>query len=172
MDILHDDNPKETGWLIRKGATPVDGAPIGSNNSPGLVSKEVALVSGETYVFSILDSFGDGICCEHSEEGLFAIFAEIDGKDELLAKGEGDYGKGISISFTVPPIEKPTIDMESPPQCKDSPNSTFLVDESTGERDCQWLSSNKLRFSFLCGFVHVATKCQITCGVCGFFKEV
>jgi hypothetical protein len=60
------------------------------------VKETVSLIPGETYIFTISDSYGDGI----AGEGYYEIFAE-DG-DEALVTGVGLFGRDKTHIFVAP----------------------------------------------------------------------
>lgn len=86
IELQFDSYPQETGWKIRDSAmNEIISKPPGTYTTPNAqVSEIVSLESGRSYLFTILDNFGDGMCCTNGE-GSFMVF--IDETDQLVAFG-------------------------------------------------------------------------------------
>jgi hypothetical protein len=69
--------------------------------SIGIISDTVAVATGTAVTFTIMDSWGDGICCDH---GLGSY--EVSGCGVVYASG-GDFGSSESTTFTVGTPENP-----------------------------------------------------------------
>jgi len=101
IDINFDHYPGETSWVIRT----VEGVMVASDgpfpNIPGLANYThgVDLPAGQ-YVFTINDSYGDGICCNYGD-GSFSI-QDANG-NSILAGTE--FTAALSASFCIRPTD-------------------------------------------------------------------
>lgn len=87
LEILTDDYPGETTWtLALNGNILYSGGPYGAEET--LYTQAVCLDSGQCYVFTIDDAYGDGICCGYGY-GYYSISDE-QGND-IIVGGEFGY---------------------------------------------------------------------------------
>jgi hypothetical protein len=95
FSLTLDDYGRETTWSLKTdgGQTLYSGGPY-SNKQRGRVILDTFCLAPGCYVFEILDSYGDGICCRYGN-GNFTL---IDDKGMELASG-GNYGAGRRVSF-------------------------------------------------------------------------
>jgi len=54
--------------------------------------------------------------------------------------------------------------------CVDS-SVEFYVDNNAGNRRCDWLSDNMVRYAYLCAFFDVTLKCPKLCNTCEYFDS-
>lgn len=98
MNLIFDNFPQEIGWSLthRNTGTYVDGVPVGFYPF-GLreVTRDIAVQRGETYIFKILDSVGNGLCCD--TPGKYSIMYN---KQELVS-GKGDWGAEQTKEITI-----------------------------------------------------------------------
>ncbi|TVR88641.1 MAG: T9SS C-terminal target domain-containing protein [Saprospirales bacterium] len=95
LQIVLDQYPNETTWFLEKSGTPVlSGGPYGGYSNGDTVTYNFCTVSG-CYLFTILDSFGDGICCLYGE-GSYQLIDNNTG--DTLAIG-GEFGFIDTASF-------------------------------------------------------------------------
>lgn len=160
VEVTYDDYAFETGWSINsKDGNVLVSSPPYSMFQNGTTIERVFMDPGE-YIFNIIDLAGDGSCCEFGE-GSWQLLAELDGDDQVLLNGDGNYTFGVVATFVVPDTTK-----GGPMTCQDSDSETFLVDDSVGEKACSWLADNLDRFDFLCRFTDIAFACPRTCDIC------
>jgi len=96
IDILTDDYPQETSYTLQEtcDGTTILERPQGFFNSSGeLYEDTICIFSSFEYVFTILDSFGDGICCD---EGDGAYTVTLNGSE--VATG-GEFGDEDVATF-------------------------------------------------------------------------
>ena len=108
LTIQLDQYPPETAWVITQGADTVVVSPSYANTPPNtLVQQRVFLNSNIDYTFTIIDAFGDGICCEFGD-GFFITANNCDG----VIFEEYEFGSSIaSYDFNLTPCELPTTDV-------------------------------------------------------------
>jgi len=108
LTIQLDQYPPETAWVITQGADTVVVSPSYANTPPNtLVQQRVFLNSNIDYTFTIIDAFGDGICCEFGD-GFFITANNCEG----VIFEEYEFGSSIaSYDFNLTPCELPTSDI-------------------------------------------------------------
>ena len=108
LTIQLDQYPLETAWVITQGADTVVVSPSYAGIIPNtLVEQRVFLNSNTDYTFTIIDAFGDGICCEFGE-GFFITANNCEG----VIFEEYEFGSSIaSYDFNLVPCELPTSDI-------------------------------------------------------------
>ena len=108
LTIQLDQYPPETAWVITQGADTVVVSPSYAGIIPNtLVEQRVFLNSNTDYTFTIIDAFGDGICCEFGE-GFFITANNCEG----IVFEEYEFGSSIaSYDFNLIPCELPTSDV-------------------------------------------------------------
>jgi hypothetical protein len=95
LEILTDDYPGETTWtLTLNGSTLYSGGPYNDANT--LLTQTFCLDSGQCYIFTIDDAYGDGICCGYGD-GYYTI---SDDEGNEIAGG-GDFGDQDVQEFCV-----------------------------------------------------------------------
>jgi hypothetical protein len=94
LTIVLDNYPGETTWTVTDGGTTVaSGGPYGSQPNGSTVTETFSL-SGGDYVFTIFDSYGDGICCAYGS-GSYSLSDEL---GNSLASG-GAFASSESTNF-------------------------------------------------------------------------
>ena len=108
LTIQLDLYPPETAWVITQGTDTIIVSPSYANTPPNtLVEQRVFLNSNTDYTFTIIDAFGDGICCEFGE-GFFITANNCEG----IVFEEYEFGSSIaSYDFNLIPCEIPTSDI-------------------------------------------------------------
>ena len=108
LTIQLDQYPPETAWVITQGADTVVVSPSYTGIVPNtLVEQRIFLNSNTDYTFTIIDAFGDGICCEFGE-GFFITANNCEG----IVFEEYEFGSSIaSYDFNLIPCELPTSDV-------------------------------------------------------------
>ena len=108
LTIQLDQYPPETAWVITQGTDTIITSPSYANTPPNtLVEQRVFLNSNTDYTFTIIDAFGDGICCEFGE-GFFITANNCEG----IIFEEYEFGSSIaSYDFNLVPCELPTSDI-------------------------------------------------------------
>ena len=105
LTIQLDQYPPETAWVITQGTDTIITSPSYANTPPNtLVEQRIFLNSNTDYTFTIIDAFGDGICCEFGE-GFFITANNCEG----IIFEEYEFGSSIaSFDFNLTPCELPT----------------------------------------------------------------
>ena len=108
LTIQLDQYPPETAWVITQGTDTIVVSPSYANTPPNtLVEQRVFLNSNTDYTFTVIDAFGDGICCEFGD-GFFITANNCDG----VIFEEYEFGSSIaSYDFNLTPCELPTTDV-------------------------------------------------------------
>ena len=108
LTIQLDQFPPETAWIITQGPDTVVVSPSYMGVVPNtLVEQRIFLNSNTDYTFTIIDVFGDGICCEFGE-GFFITANNCEG----IVFEEYEFGSSIaSYDFNLIPCELPTSDV-------------------------------------------------------------
>ncbi len=108
LTIQLDQYPPETAWVITQGTDTIITSPSYANTPPNtLVEQRVFLNSNTDYTFTIVDAFGDGICCEFGD-GFFITANNCEG----VIFEEYEFGSSIvSYDFNLTPCELPTSDI-------------------------------------------------------------
>ena len=108
LTIQLDQYPPETAWVITQGPDTVVVSPSYMGVVPNtLVEQRIFLNSNTDYTFTIIDAFGDGICCEFGE-GFFITANNCEG----IVFEEYEFGSSIaSYDFNLIPCELPTSDV-------------------------------------------------------------
>ncbi len=97
LNILTDDYPTETSWIIQDlGTLEIIAEGNGGIERLALLSSTICVEDG-CYNFTIFDSAGDGLCCGFGE-GEFLL---IDGEGNILAQG-AEFGSSLSFNFCLP----------------------------------------------------------------------
>jgi len=95
LAITLDDYGSETSWEIKRLGTVIyDGGPYNDGTDGELVTVDLCLEEG-CYIFTISDSYGDGICCEYGE-GNWAIY---DGQGDVISSSTGEFGDSETDQF-------------------------------------------------------------------------
>ncbi len=132
ITILTDNYPTETSWNLSTSAGEVIAEIIAGDLTTGgeTYSWEVELLSGNDYVFTINDSWGDGICCGYGY-GEYNLYLD----DELIHTG-GEFAESETVEFSTSgrlSIIRRSY-LESLPANKDLNYNTILSsDRSVGE---------------------------------------
>ncbi|MBP8822343.1 MAG: trypsin-like peptidase domain-containing protein [Flavobacteriales bacterium] len=99
VDILItlDNYGSETTWTVTgdTGAEQSSGGPY-ADFSQGLVTEELCLPAG-CYVFTIMDQYGDGICCSYG----MGDFQVVSGNGAVLVDGDGDFEDSADAPFCI-----------------------------------------------------------------------
>ena len=108
LTIQLDQYPPETAWVITQGPDTVVVSPSYMGVVPNtLVEQRIFLNSNTDYTFTIIDAFGDGICCGFGE-GFFITANNCEG----IVFEEYEFGSSIaSYDFNLIPCELPTSDV-------------------------------------------------------------
>ena len=85
IDLQFDSYPEEMGWSIQdSNLNEIVKKPPGTYTTPNSqVSETVALASGQSYLFTMVDNFGDGMCCGNGN-GTYYVYIE-EGNNSVLA---------------------------------------------------------------------------------------
>jgi len=95
LAITLDDYGSETSWEIKRLGTVIyDGGPYNDGIDGELVTVDLCLEEG-CYIFTISDSYGDGICCEYGN-GSWAIY---DGEGDVISSSTGEFGDSETDQF-------------------------------------------------------------------------
>lgn len=122
VELLTDEFAEETSWQLTDSNNKVIASGSGYRNER--INRKTLCLPADEYKFSILDSEGDGICCEFGT-GQYSIY--YDGK---LLKTGGDFKKHDVITFGEP----------TPGACRDDNKWVFTT--NTGkEKKCKYLQA-------------------------------
>ena len=95
IEILTDNYPEETSWVLYQDGSLLASISQGSLNSQGtLYTWDYEVPAGE-YRFVISDAYSDGICCGYGV-GEYNLYLN----DELIATG-GEFGASETVEFTI-----------------------------------------------------------------------
>jgi hypothetical protein len=95
LAILLDDYGSEISWEIKRLGTVIyTGGPYNDDADGELVTVDLCLEQG-CYIFTIDDSYGDGLCCEFGE-GNWSIY---DGQGDVVSYGNGEFGDSETDQF-------------------------------------------------------------------------
>ena len=98
VKILTDNWPEETSWEIKDAGNNIVASRNSFSSQGTLYEDSVCLAETETcsgtdYVFTVFDSYGDGLCCEYGN-GSYRVTVE----GELLAEGNSfDFSESTSL---------------------------------------------------------------------------
>jgi uncharacterized cupin superfamily protein len=112
LSLMTDQYGSENSWELEdpSGSIVASGPPSGTqydNNS--LYSETVCIDVGE-YIFTIYDTYGDGICCSYGE-GWYSLKV---GDDEVMLQNGGLFDNRQRTSFDVQASDPSTLDSPSP----------------------------------------------------------
>ena len=98
--FVFDQNAHEIGWSLTEVSSNalVDEVSVGTYRPNELVAiEEVIVERGATYSFTVVDSGGNGLCCE-PEPGTYLVALD----NLILTNGWADFGASETSSFTIP----------------------------------------------------------------------
>jgi len=103
LDLLTDNYPGETTWELKNtnsdaGTSMYTGGPY--SDSGKLHSEIMCANKGESYDFTLYDSYGDGICCSYGT-GSYTVKRG----EETVKESNGQFLSSETTSFTVPGAE-------------------------------------------------------------------
>ncbi|MEL6141401.1 MAG: T9SS type A sorting domain-containing protein, partial [Bacteroidota bacterium] len=149
LSINLDNYPEETSWQVTDGSGTVvaSGGTYGAFPDGSNVTEEICLVDG-CYDFTILDSYGDGICCSYG----VGDYTLADATGNVLASG-ASFGNSETTNFCVGGGSQPTctdgiqngqetgVDCGGPdcpacPTCTDGIQNGQETDVDCGGPDC------------------------------------
>jgi hypothetical protein len=164
--------PRETRWFLKQLSTGTNIVEYGFDevDTEGLsLSQSVNLIPGQEYRLAVRDSVGDGIYCDYGE-GAIAVYATVDGVEEVLASTDEFFEFSYNKKCTVPESYARGAQKDSTACIDSAKEQQFHVDEKVGNKGCEWLSMNIKRFDYMCEFVDVASICPKTCNSCHLFS--
>jgi lysyl endopeptidase len=95
LAIVLDDWGSEISWEIKRLGTVIyTGGPYNDGTDGEIVTVDLCLEEG-CYIFTIDDSYGDGLCCEFGE-GNWSIY---DGQGDVVSYGNGEFGDSETDQF-------------------------------------------------------------------------
>jgi hypothetical protein len=86
--------PDDNSWTLKRGSTTISSGGNYARNASD--KKTLCLDNGQTYTFTLLDSWGDSICCAHGNGFYKGTLAG----QQIFSGGEG-FGKQAVATFTV-----------------------------------------------------------------------
>jgi len=97
ISINLDNYPEETTWTLTddSGNQIASGGPYGNFPDGSTVNSVACLNTDECFVFTIFDSYGDGICCGYGN-GSYSVFDS----NNVYASG-GNFGSSEATSFCI-----------------------------------------------------------------------
>ena len=169
LELRTDYYPSETSWKLRdmnSNVVVASGSGYGQDNDKYKTRTKVydysACLDGGDYKFSIYDSYGDGLCCDHGE-GSYEVLLN----GEVLAEGD-EFGSSEVVSFSV--IANGSIGIEEGSEiCEDNADWT-LTDKKGKTRDCDWIARRTRTRCDLKGDEDILARigCPETCDECDF----
>lgn len=93
--IEFDDYPKDISWSVVDAGSAVVASGNGYTQIT-FVKETISLAAGK-YVFNIMDSYGDGLCCDEGQGGYSLSLDNVQ-----FYKSNGQFGKGETVAFAVP----------------------------------------------------------------------
>jgi PT repeat. len=196
VTIITDRYPRETSWAVRNqcsNAIQIQGNGY-TEGETAYRTGQICVPKGE-YIFTINDSYGDGICCNFGS-GSFAI--SYNGSPIDISPDQFSFGTSTSITFgepcpgneqslptvaptanptktpTMSPTKHPTASPTASPtriniSCEDDPNFNLQLDNGN-VRKCTWLTKNpkrkSTRIAAYCPRDAVKNACPVSCGSC------
>ncbi|MDG2311849.1 MAG: T9SS type A sorting domain-containing protein, partial [Flavobacteriales bacterium] len=95
LEIVLDEYGSEISWEIKRLGTVIyNGGPYEDDTDGEVVTVDLCLEEG-CYIFTIDDSYGDGLCCEYGE-GNWSIY---DGQGDVISFGDGAFGDSETDQF-------------------------------------------------------------------------
>merc|ERR1712238_647478 len=107
IEIQTDDYPTETSWTLIDICP--DGAVVatgGGYTKTGQTDMRTIYNRNSRYLFNIIDTGGDGICCNTGSQGLYSIFVDSSLQAEGAEFGSGNtelFGKDVCDAVTFKP---------------------------------------------------------------------
>jgi len=101
LQFAFDSYPGDIAWDITEASSGTSVASGGSYD-PSLAGTTFGIplfIDPSDYIFSISDSYGDGICCNEGAGGYSLLF-----NSSVLYESNGQFGAGESIAFTIPAV--------------------------------------------------------------------
>ena len=130
VSIVTDDYPDETEWSItdKEGTVIVSGNGYTTRNVEHI--KDECVPTGRIYTFTILDTYGDGICCDYGEGSYKLSLGET-----AFIQG-GVFGYSIQHKFAIADDETVLVDQDTCPSepVSGATQSDILSKIVTGER--------------------------------------
>ena len=134
VEIRFDRFPNEIGWRLEDACGILEEVQPGIYSGPQYIEAvqriKFDLNVGITYTFTVLDSFGDGLCCS---DGSVTLTLDEDGSN--LFKVSGNFGSIRSEDFVIPgvaaapltcsPTATPTFSPTSPPTGTERPSQSL-----------------------------------------------
>ena len=113
VSVFTDNYPGETSWKFTRVSDGAELATGGSYTSQGTLYTEAAMLGWGEFDFTIVDSYGDGICCSYGP-GWYKV--ESNG---FVMKEGGSFGSSettrLTLPFAKPPPSPPTPPSPPPP---------------------------------------------------------
>ena len=109
IHVITDDYPQETEWNLQSESGNTIDAMTGTSGDTSLRSEHICVDFGR-YVFTITDSYGDGICCGYGE-GSISISVEGDAPMVMSGAFKNEETQIIDVGFsttTNPPSSGPS----------------------------------------------------------------
>ena len=100
--FVFDSYPEEVSWSLKD----VTDTIVASVESPsyegqGFAAQVLSLNVGSTYILTVIDSFGDGICCTFGNGYFFVFLGDTPDRAAALVFDNGQYGASATHTFTV-----------------------------------------------------------------------
>lgn len=206
IDVQLDNYPAETSWTLKDACS--DEVVISMTGKSGenklgteeynyrtfSSQKTFICVENKQYIFTINDSFGDGICCSYGIGSYSIEYEGMTGTAIIGGSFQDTQSHAIEIgSCSVPtprptaaptrtPTRSPTTSPTNTPSkspvyippptnnlepraCLDDSTFTFQLDDGSTQ-NCAWLSRNINELDNYCGRGHVKGACKASCNFC------
>ncbi|MEM7298183.1 MAG: CARDB domain-containing protein, partial [Bacteroidota bacterium] len=126
LELTTDNFPNETLWSVEdvEGNVILSGGPY---STTGVIIEQLCLPIDACYVFTMVDTFGDGICCGEGQ-GSYTLF-NADG--EVIFEGDGQFGSseetGICVGNTPSFDAAVELDLPNVSVCSNDFITQFIV---------------------------------------------
>jgi len=144
LELNTDDYAAETSWTLTNDGNGNQVASGSGYSDFTTYNIDVCLNAG-CYTFTILDSYGDGICCGYGQ-GSYTV--SLDGNQ--IGSG-GQFGSSETVSFCT----------SSGPPCYDSELDVSYQGSALG---CSAISAGNY-----CSFIEAQSHCPVSCGACSTY---
>jgi hypothetical protein len=101
--------------------------------------------------------------------GSIAVYATVDGVDEILTSSDGSFDWSENKVSTVSEAYVRGAQNDSKACVDFDEDQQVHVDDKVGNKGCEWLSMNMDHFDYMREFVDIASICPKTCNTCELF---
>jgi archaellum component FlaF (FlaF/FlaG flagellin family) len=132
LDLFFDNFPNETSWTITEQGSPTilfEGSDYGDEFEATLLNVDLCLDPDLCYTFTMLDTYGDGICCGFGMGNVSMVNAS----GQTIFNNTGEFGNLLLINFCPAEIQcNITADIDVTDAVDDGSLGTILITPSGG----------------------------------------